>query len=153
LLKPYLRVFRGISKTTLPGYLGSFNSCATFGSSMRASRRSASCMRRWTLPSRAERGRVILSDAWTTSVCYKLREIERSLVCQERKAVSPLIALWLATEVCSPLLTAISRTSTGANPGAHSCTVCHLQDAVTWQVVPWGHGGAGVVSPARFHSG
>ena len=41
-------------------------------------RRSASCMRRWTLPSRAERGRVILSDSWTTSVCYKPREIERT---------------------------------------------------------------------------
>src|SRR5215831_6724469 len=36
-------------------------------------------MRRWTLPSRAERGRVILSGAWTTSTCYKPREIERSL--------------------------------------------------------------------------
>src|SRR5262245_22916495 len=34
-------------------------------------------MRRWTLPSRAERGRVILSGAWTTSTCYKPREIER----------------------------------------------------------------------------
>jgi transposase-like protein len=43
----------------------SFNSCAT-------------CMRRWTLPSRAERGGVILSDAWTTSICYKPREIERT---------------------------------------------------------------------------
>src|SRR5215813_6097720 len=37
-------------------------------------------MRRWTLPSRAERGRVILSGAWTTSTCYKLQEIERNLV-------------------------------------------------------------------------
>src|SRR5215510_9357494 len=34
-------------------------------------------MRRWTLLSRAERKRVILSGAWTTSTCYKLREIER----------------------------------------------------------------------------
>ena len=34
-------------------------------------------MRRWTLPSRAERGRVILSGAWTTSTCYKRLEIER----------------------------------------------------------------------------
>src|SRR5215813_10706100 len=34
-------------------------------------------MRRWTLPSRAEQGRVILSGAWTTSTCYKPREIER----------------------------------------------------------------------------
>src|SRR4029450_661028 len=34
-------------------------------------------MQRWTLPSRAERGRVILSGAWTTSTCYKPREIER----------------------------------------------------------------------------
>src|SRR5262245_18982958 len=34
-------------------------------------------MRRWTLLSRAERGGVILSGAWTTSTCYKLREIER----------------------------------------------------------------------------
>src|SRR5262245_18620676 len=34
-------------------------------------------MRRWTLPSRAEQGRVILSGAWTTSICYKPREIER----------------------------------------------------------------------------
>jgi hypothetical protein len=34
-------------------------------------------MRRWTRPSRAERGRVILSGAWTTSTCYKPREIER----------------------------------------------------------------------------
>jgi hypothetical protein len=30
LLKPYLRVFRGISKTTLPGMWASFSSCATF---------------------------------------------------------------------------------------------------------------------------
>src|SRR5215475_14768652 len=28
-------------------------------------------MRRWTLPSRAERRRVILSGIWTTSTCYK----------------------------------------------------------------------------------
>src|SRR5262249_26657775 len=34
-------------------------------------------MRRWTLPSRAEQGRVTLSGAWTTSTCYKPREIER----------------------------------------------------------------------------
>src|SRR5215813_9274474 len=36
-------------------------------------------MRRWTLLSRAERGGVILSGAWTTSICYKPREIERRL--------------------------------------------------------------------------
>ena len=30
LLKPYLRVFRGISKTNLPGYLGFFQFCGTF---------------------------------------------------------------------------------------------------------------------------
>jgi hypothetical protein len=30
-LKPYLRVFRGISKTTLPGYLGFFQSLCNFG--------------------------------------------------------------------------------------------------------------------------
>src|SRR5215813_7129527 len=35
-------------------------------------------MRRWTLLSRAERGGVILSGAWTTSTCYKPREIERA---------------------------------------------------------------------------
>src|SRR4030095_12317834 len=34
-------------------------------------------MRRWTLLSRAERGGVILSGAWTTSTCYKPLEIER----------------------------------------------------------------------------
>jgi hypothetical protein len=34
-------------------------------------------MRRWTLLSRAERGGVILSGAWTTLTCYKPREIER----------------------------------------------------------------------------
>src|SRR5215470_3562060 len=34
-------------------------------------------MRRWTLLSRAERGGVIVSGAWTTSTCYKPREIER----------------------------------------------------------------------------
>src|SRR4030095_6683326 len=34
-------------------------------------------MRRWTLLSRAEREGVILSGAWTTSTCYKPREIER----------------------------------------------------------------------------
>src|SRR5262245_52458378 len=34
-------------------------------------------MPRWTLLSRAERGGVILSGAWTTSTCYKPREIER----------------------------------------------------------------------------
>src|SRR4029453_9601829 len=37
-------------------------------------------MRRWTLLSRAERGGVILSGAWTTSTCYKPREIERLLL-------------------------------------------------------------------------
>ena len=31
LLKPYLRVFRGVSKFNLPGYVGSFNFCGTFG--------------------------------------------------------------------------------------------------------------------------
>jgi hypothetical protein len=36
-------------------------------------------MRRWTLLSRAERGGVILSGAWTTSICYKPREIERAV--------------------------------------------------------------------------
>ena len=30
LLKSYLRVFRGVSKTTLPGSWASFNFCATF---------------------------------------------------------------------------------------------------------------------------
>src|SRR5919108_4727020 len=34
-------------------------------------------MRHWTLLSRAEQGRGILSGAWTTSTCYKPREIER----------------------------------------------------------------------------
>ena len=34
-------------------------------------------MRHWTLLSRADRGGVILSGAWTTSTCYKPREIER----------------------------------------------------------------------------
>src|SRR5262249_16332868 len=34
-------------------------------------------MRRWTLPSRAEQGRVILSGTWTTSTSYKPEEIER----------------------------------------------------------------------------
>src|SRR5215470_17950293 len=34
-------------------------------------------MPRWTLPSRAKPDRGILSDSWTTSTCYKAREIER----------------------------------------------------------------------------
>jgi transposase-like protein len=38
LLQPYLRVFRGLSKTNLPGYLASFNSCGTFGSRLPLSR-------------------------------------------------------------------------------------------------------------------
>ena len=38
LLKPYLRVFRGISKLNLPGYLGFFSSYGTFGPRMRLSR-------------------------------------------------------------------------------------------------------------------
>src|SRR5215510_139662 len=42
-------------------------------------------MRRWTLPSRAERGRVILSGVWTTSTCYKPREIERDALVAGRR--------------------------------------------------------------------
>ena len=38
LLKPYLRVFRGVSKFNLQGTSGSFSSCATFVSTMPASR-------------------------------------------------------------------------------------------------------------------
>src|SRR5262249_23050698 len=34
-------------------------------------------MRRWTRPLPAEPGRAILSNVWTTSTCYKPREIER----------------------------------------------------------------------------
>jgi hypothetical protein len=40
LLKPYLRVFRGISKLHLPGYLGFSNACRTFDSRRRSSRSS-----------------------------------------------------------------------------------------------------------------
>src|SRR5919198_4733951 len=43
-------------------------------------------MRRWTLRSRAERGGVILSGAWTTSTCYKPREIERTPQCQDGRS-------------------------------------------------------------------
>src|SRR6516165_659898 len=51
-------------------------------------------MRRWTLPSRAEQGRVTLSGAWTTSTCYKPREIERLLLaaCQPPSALAPVRA-------------------------------------------------------------
>ena len=38
LLKPYLRVFRGISKTNLPGYVGFFQFLRNFISSRRLSR-------------------------------------------------------------------------------------------------------------------
>src|SRR5215468_8025935 len=34
-------------------------------------------MRRWTRPLPAEPDRAILSNVWTTSTCYKPREIER----------------------------------------------------------------------------
>src|SRR5215510_2621055 len=37
-------------------------------------------MPRWTLPSRAKPERAILSDSWTTSTCYKAREIERAVL-------------------------------------------------------------------------
>src|SRR5262245_28684617 len=36
-------------------------------------------MQRWTRPLLAEPDRVILSHVWTTSTCYKPREIERAL--------------------------------------------------------------------------
>ena len=38
LLKPYLRVFRGINKMNLPGYVGFFNSCGTLVNATRLSR-------------------------------------------------------------------------------------------------------------------
>ena len=38
LLKPYLRMFRGVSKYNLPGMSGSFNSCRTFVNGMHSSR-------------------------------------------------------------------------------------------------------------------
>jgi hypothetical protein len=38
LLKPYLRVFRGVSKGNLAGYVGFFSSCGTFVNGMRSSR-------------------------------------------------------------------------------------------------------------------
>jgi len=48
-------------------------------------------MRRWTLLSRAERGGVILSGAWTTSTCYKPREIERSFLAKRAQPTLLLI--------------------------------------------------------------
>ena len=38
LLKPYLRVFRGVSKTTLPGYVGFFQFLRNFVSTLHSSK-------------------------------------------------------------------------------------------------------------------
>ena len=46
LLKPYLRVFRGVSKGNLPGYIGFFQFLATFVSTTRVSKLNSSCGRR-----------------------------------------------------------------------------------------------------------
>jgi len=56
-------------------------------------------MRRWTLLSRAERGGVILSGAWTTSTCYKPREIERTSL---RSSVASSAALTVPPVATSP---------------------------------------------------
>ena len=46
LLKPYLRVFCGVSKYNLPGYIGFCSSSATFVSTTRVSKPNSSCGRR-----------------------------------------------------------------------------------------------------------
>jgi hypothetical protein len=52
-------------------------------------------MRRWILLSRAERGGVILSGAWTTSIFYKPREIERWGLVEIGINVSPYVRMYV----------------------------------------------------------
>ena len=73
LLKPYLRVFRGLSKTNLPGYLGFFQFLRNFYQLTAFEQAEMICMPHLTLPLRAKPERAILSGAWTTSTCYKAR--------------------------------------------------------------------------------
>ena len=78
ILKPYLRVFRGLNKTNLPGYLGFFQFLRNFRQ-LTAFEQAETILYAALDPavaSRARRGD--LSGAWTTSTCYKPREIERT---------------------------------------------------------------------------
>jgi ISXO2 transposase-like protein len=77
LLKPYLQVFRGLSKTNLPGYVSFFQFLRNFRQ-LTAFEQAEMILYAALDPAVASRARrVILSDAWTTSTCYKPREIER----------------------------------------------------------------------------
>ena len=86
LLKPYLRVFRGISKTNLPGYLGFFQFLRNFRQ-LTAFEQVEMILYAELDPAVASRAGRILSGAWITSTCYKPREIERPWLQKPRRAL------------------------------------------------------------------
>src|SRR5213594_3775925 len=73
LLKPYLRVFRGLSKTNLPGYVGFFQFLRNFHQ-LTAFEQAEMILYAALDPAVASKpGRAILSDVWTTLNFYKAR--------------------------------------------------------------------------------
>src|SRR5262249_21318511 len=78
LLKPYLRVFRGLSKTNLPGYLGFFQFLRNFRA-QNAFGQAELILQAVLIPSIAHKTRrgVDSSHVLTTLTSYKLLEIER----------------------------------------------------------------------------
>ena len=78
LLKPYLRVFRGISKFNLPGYVGFFQFLRNFRQ-QNAFEQTEMILHAALDPSVASRARKgELSRVLTTLTFYKLLEIERA---------------------------------------------------------------------------
>jgi transposase-like protein len=78
LLKPYLRVFRGISKTNLPGYVGFFQFLRNFHH-LTAFEQAELILHAALDPAVASKAeRAILSKLSTILTCYKPRKIERT---------------------------------------------------------------------------
>jgi transposase len=73
LLKPFLRVFRGLSKANLPGYLGFFQFLRNFRHQNAFEQAELILQRHWTQALRAGPEWESLSRALTTSTFYKLR--------------------------------------------------------------------------------
>ena len=72
LLKPYLRVFRGISKLHLPGYLGFFQFLRNFRHQNACEQAELILQAALNRTLHAERGRESLSGTWTILIFYKL---------------------------------------------------------------------------------
>ncbi len=73
LLKPYLRVFRGLSKTNLPGYLGFFQFLRNFRQQTAFEQAELILQAALDPVIAAERGGENLSNTWTILISYKLR--------------------------------------------------------------------------------